>query len=196
MGLFGSTKKKKYGQAATQALQPGLLQSYSDIMRSGGGPETWLHRAPLNDAIQGAYERAARDLGAAGINPTGLQPLRETATRDLYGKIGQGMNQAKMGTTGNMASYISALTSGRPSGSKLNFLGKYMNFMQDWEKFASLASGTLGSAGEIAGAFPMPSTGGAGTMPMGSSTPLQAPFMGSAYDPMTSYRPRSATGFY
>jgi len=122
MGLFGgsSSKTVTYGKEETKALQPDLFKAYEAVMQGGGTPDTWLHRAPLNQAINTAYQTAQRELGAMGYGGNVMSDLAGDTARgravdvgNIWGQMGLGALRTKLGTAGDMAQYIAALTSAR-----------------------------------------------------------------------------------
>ncbi len=111
MGLFGSDTHritKTYGKAETAALQPGLFDAWRRMYGGGGAP----FMPQLSEAIQQAYARARAE---APENVRGEMGVRGGIAGNLLrGQTGVEGQSNMLNNTGQMASYLGALTGQRP----------------------------------------------------------------------------------
>lgn len=132
MGLFGSDthhQRVTYGEAETEALQPGMFDAWRRIMGSRGLP----YAGPLNDAINRAYSSARMDMAGSGYGPDVTADIQADMARRggiesglMRGMAGMQGQENVLNATGQQAGYLGALTSQRPQYSMVpDDLSKY-----------------------------------------------------------------------
>jgi hypothetical protein len=142
-------KKVVYGQAETDALQPGMFDAWRNMWFSGGNP----YFSDIHREIQSAYQRAAQEAGALAPGAVGQSIGGDVGRRgglaasQMAGAMGVAGQQNMLNTAGQAGGYLGALTAARPqygfeSATPWDqFFGGIKTLMEPYSIAASLVQG-------------------------------------------------------